>query len=131
MCGADNQLVKINNTVVSKINLSPNIFSASVWFKSKFKIYISGNGIFENNDGKEWKPIAKYIDRAVSKIRGNDYNDVYGFGTFGIISHFNGVNWTDYYEPSMGSYLSGSINGAIISAIGWSNSKAMITIGKR
>ncbi|MCK7527252.1 MAG: hypothetical protein MZV64_61435 [Ignavibacteriales bacterium] len=97
LCGADNQLGQITNTATAKVRfVTKYLFGFCLVEIKGFKIYISENGIFENNDGKEWKPIAKYIDRAVSKIRGNNCNDVFGFGTFGFISHSNGVCWTRY-----------------------------------
>ncbi len=131
-CVLDN-LLKINQqNEVSQFKLPNYIYFWSVWFDSPYKLYGSGNGIYENSNNK-WNRIDLLGDRAVSKIRGTDYNNIFGAGTYGLITHFNGSSWYAYNitKSAQGAYTNLSVKDRIMIAVGFNNGKAIITIGKR
>ncbi|MDF1612634.1 glucosyl transferase [Stygiobacter electus] len=130
-CEAFDKLLKIDQqNVVSQIQFPYNTYIYSIWFNGKHKFYGSGSGIYENSNNK-WKSVDLFRDRAISKIRGTDYNNVFGAGTLGLIVHFNGYSWSVYNDVSQGAYTSLSVKDNIIVAVGFNNGKAIITVGKR
>ena len=49
-------------------------------------------------------------------------------GDFGLVAHFNGVNWRVIDDPGFGKFLSLAYKGNIAVAVGEKNSNAIITI---
>jgi len=132
-CGVLDVLLKLNQqNEVLLIKLPYNTYFWSVWFDSPYKLYGSGNGIYENSNNK-WDRVDLLGDRAVSKIRGIGYNNIFGAGTYGLIAHFNGWSWQSYNiaETAQGAYTNLSVKNRIMIAVGFNNGKAIITVGKR
>ncbi len=109
---------------------------SSVWFKSKLKYYVGGDGIFTTTSlDKAWQELnlPKYF---VYTIRGTELNDIVVCGGAGYLGHFNGYTWKNYLgnglEEISGNYISTAIKGNTIVAVGYlANGKAIAVIGKR
>ena len=66
-------------------------------------------------------------------IRGNDNNDILVSGDFGLLAHFNGVDWQIYndYYFQMGVFESLQIKGNLAVVSGYIGTEAVILVGKR
>ena len=64
-------------------------------------------------------------------IRGNDLNDIFVAGDFGLVAHFNGSTWKVYNDVFAADYYSISLKGNLIMLAGQQNGKGVITIGRR
>ena len=104
----------------------------TIWTKNGFPIYAGGGGVFENKRGywKEQTEIPLYYSE---RIRGNDLNDIYVCGDFGLFAHYNGVRWTVFKNLSIyGAYLSVAVKNNLVIAVGYlNNEQAIIVVGKR
>jgi len=104
----------------------------SIWTKSGFPIYTAGDGVFENKQGhwEEQKQVSMYYSR---NIRGNDLNDIFVCGDFGLFAHYNGARWTIFKNLYInGAYLSLAVKDNLVIAVGFlSNEQAVIVVGKR
>ena len=66
----------------------------TVWTQNGLPVYAAGDGIYDNKRGywKESTPTITYTEC----IRGNDINDIYAVGDFGMFLHYNGVSWQSW-----------------------------------
>ena len=67
-------------------------------------------------------------------IEGNGLNDIVIVGAFGLVEHFNGIEWKNFQnELSIeGSYGRVSIKGSTLCSVGGLNDgRAIVLIGKR
>lgn len=102
----------------------------SVWSPDGKKIFTAGDGIYENKRGTwhEYKGVFHYYTR---KIRGTGLNDIFTVGDYGIAAHFNGFKWKVYNELyTDGAYNAVAINKNIVVLVGYTDSKAIIIMGK-
>jgi hypothetical protein len=117
---------------IGKKNLP--LFIRGIWFKSKRKYYVVGEGVFvTNNPDKGWDSIdiTNYFSRDVT---GTDLNDVYIVGDFEDFLHFNGYSWYRNVLPSKyggGSFFRVEVKNKIVAFVGYDGPKARIVIAKR
>jgi hypothetical protein len=126
----DNKILEINdNNTISEISWNtgdPDKRVNSIWFNDNQQIFTCGGGVFISGSKGLWK---KQILPSIhtNKIRGNDKNDVFVAGDFGIVAHFNGVNWKVYSEvTNVALFYSLDYKGNILFAVGERNGKAVI-----
>ena len=125
------QLLKItDDTNVESINLNTKRTVVSAWTKSGAPIYICGDGIFSNKSGV-WKEEDFGTNYFTNDVRGNALNDIFVIGDFGLIAHYNGIDWMVYNSRFTGGYTSLSVKENIIAISGNKDGKAIVTIGKR
>jgi len=128
-------LLKISDAQVTKIDTTGlHINQHSIWFKTNKNFYVVGNGVYKKNDLTNPKWILENGHPYLYKeaIRGNDWNDVIVTGDFGLISHFNGLNWQHYeIELPWSNLYSVSVKGNIVVTVGQDGDYAVIAIGKR
>ncbi len=109
----------------------------TIWFKSAQKYFVAGSGIYEKNNLSQnvWSNnIFDITSYSINKLRGDDINDICAVGGVGEIVHFNGYDWKSYFDQTAltgGNYYGVSIKNNMIVSSGQSNSRAIITIGKR
>jgi len=103
----------------------------SVWTSDGKNIYTGGGGVFQNKSGS-WKEETSIPLYYTNRVRGNALNDVFVGGDFGLLAHFNGVDWKVYQEFLFSaSSLSITVNKDIIGAVGRFGESALIILGKR
>ncbi|MBU2507700.1 MAG: glucosyl transferase, partial [Bacteroidetes bacterium] len=105
-------------------------FAASVWTKKGFPIYVCGDGIFTNKSGT-WREVNIGVNYFTNDVRGNGLNDLFIIGDFGLIAHFNGLDWRVYADVFNAGYKSLSVNDDMIAAVGQRSGNAIVTIGRR
>lgn len=139
--GGGPELFRISNNSIVPLPINGLPWSlSSIWFKSKYKAYIVGDGIFvKNYPNEQWENITGYIASFYShSVRGNDLNDVVIAGSGGEVIHFNGSTWQNYNDKGLpsfyGNYYSITIKGNVICAVGQATldkNKATIALGFR
>lgn len=129
----DRRLLQINSkSIVNSLNWYPNSRLQTVWFKSLHKIFIGGGENIVGTPGN-WRVIQGLPPYYSEKIRGNDVNDVFLVGDFGLCAHFNGTSWHTYSELyNADETLYGlAINNNLVVAAGEVGNKALLVIGHR
>lgn len=129
----DRRLLQINSSgIVNSLNWYPNSKLQTVWFKSLRKVFIGGGAHIVGTPGN-WRAIQGLPPYYSERIRGNDVNDVFLVGDFGLCAHFNGTSWYTYNELyNADETLYGlAINKNIVVAAGEVGNKALLVIGHR
>lgn len=133
------RLLRIQGLAVSSVPDSglPLIMSG-LWFSPGEKYYVVGDGLFEKDQiatSTPWIPfhtgLTAYYTEA---IRGSGFNDVFIVGHFGTVLHFNGATWHNYQgELSIPNAIlhAVAIKGNVAIAVGYSEGKAVVIVGKR
>ena len=129
----DKRLLQINlDGIVNSLNWYPNSRLQTVWFKSLHKVFIGGGAHIVGTPGN-WRAIQGLPPYYSERIRGNDVNDVFLVGDFGLCAHFNGTSWYTYNELyNADETLYGlAINNNLVVAAGEAGNKALLVIGHR
>jgi hypothetical protein len=127
----DYKILKINGNKVDSLKWNMQRGIHSVWTKTGFPIYAAGDGVFTNSSGqwKEENTLPLYYEES---IRGNDLNDIFVCGDYGLFAHFNGVRWKVYNNLAInGIYFALAVKGDLVVAVGTDNNSAIIVMGKR
>jgi hypothetical protein len=105
----------------------------SVWTWRGYPMFTAGDGVFENRNGTAWQEMSIGANIYTNRIRGTDINDVFVIGGFGLISHYNGVNFKLVRLDMIngGGYSGIAVNDHLIIAAGGDVSRAIVAIGKR
>ena len=109
---------------------------SSVWFIPGVKYYIAGDGLFSVHKlGDRWKKETGIPQLYKNSIRGNDLNDIFIAGDFGLLSHFNGKKWkhfNDLFSANVLFFNSVTLKENIVVAVGLSvTGEGIIVLGKR
>jgi hypothetical protein len=130
--GVGNKILKITNgNGVDSINWRDDKEVCSVWTKDGRIFYAAaGGGVFDNIKGY-WRENDIGANYSINYIRGTEINDIFVLGLFGLIVHYNGINWKKIYENSNDSFTSIYITEHIIVAVGYRNSRGLAIICKR
>jgi hypothetical protein len=106
----------------------------SIWFGKKGRLFSCGSGIFHYVNGS-WRHFSEFPTIYTNRIRGNAGNDLVVVGDFGIVGHYNGVNWKVYDKLKLpnGNYESVAMKGNLVIAAGWygQSGRAVVAVGKR
>ncbi|GAB4287691.1 MAG: hypothetical protein Kow0098_04610 [Ignavibacteriaceae bacterium] len=130
-------LLKIGGLITTELNTEGLPWSvSSVWFKAEKKYLIGGDGLFFNKMLNEsWNKDTTFIPIYKDRIRGTDVNDIVVSGSNGLFSHFNGFKWKHYTNNELpyfsGRLLSSDLKDDVSTAVGWKDTQAIITMGKR
>ena len=124
----------VDNKIVYQKDFEYEIFLSSVWLAAGRKIYVTTwNGKIYTFNNNHWKILDYKTEYAQTHIRGTDYNDIFVAGSFGFLTHFNGVTWKQITDVNQISSVISSIdiNNKTIVVVGTLGSKATVKIGKR
>lgn len=132
-------LLKIDGLSISKLDTTGlRMAQSSIWFKVRRKIYVVGDGVFFKNNLSDprWQQDETQPLLFKRKIRGQDCNDIFIVGDFGILSHYNGKTWHHYRGNELpnlsGGYYSVSFEKNKVVAVGeLDNGQAIILCGNR
>jgi len=126
---ADNHMLKLyEDNKVESVNFTQNMILLSIWGKTPYLLYTAGNGtvLYKNY---EWETLNNSSVNHMYRVRGQEYNDVFGISSPGnIINHFNGYSWSSIETESENKYWSISVSGNTIVAVGYKLDQAVITI---
>jgi len=131
------QLFEIANFQVNPIasnNLPLSL--RSIWFKSGVQYYLVGDGVFvKEPSDSTWFHDESHPLLYKESVRGNDINDVFIVGAYGLVSHFNGSTWKQYQGNELpefyGTYGNLHFKDDFIVTVGRINNSAIILRGKR
>ena len=130
---SEHKILTINgNNKVDSVQWNTGREVHSIWTKTGFPIYTAGDGVFENkrDNWEEQKQVSGYYSR---KVRGNNLNDIYVCGDYGLFAHYNGERWKVFNNLYInGSLLSLAVKDNMVIAVGYlDNEQAIIVMGKR
>jgi len=126
---ADNLMLKLDaDNKLASINVAQNIILLSIWGKTNNLLYTAGNGavLYKNS---AWLNINNGYVNHMYRVRGQEYNDVYGISSPGnVINHFNGYSWSGITTESENKYWSIYVKNNTAVAVGYQLEQAIITI---
>jgi hypothetical protein len=124
-------LLKINPDGYSKEFLTVYNLLHSVWFKTPQKVYLCGGGVHYRRNNT-WTRVGGLPEIFTNRIRGNDENDIWVVGDFGIALHYNGMTWREYPELRRynGNWEDLAVKENLTVAVGWKGSDGMIAVIK-
>jgi hypothetical protein len=99
----------------------------SAWFRDKYwTIAVGGYPYTRLGDGP-WNRESIGSNTILSRVRGQEINDVFVVGDFGFIAHFNGMTWRKF--PIEDGYVLASLDFQFdhMVAVGWArNGRAIV-----
>lgn len=132
------ELLKIHHQNVEKLQVEGLSWSLkAIWFIPDMIYYIGGDGLYPSrNLDVPWKRDVSFPQLYKHAIRGQAVNDVVVAGSFGLLSHFNGLNWKHYSGGTLPSastaYRGVAIHVNIIVATGYHDLRnGLVVIGRR
>jgi hypothetical protein len=123
-------LLKINPEGYSKEFLTVYNLLHSVWFKTPQKVYLCGGDVYYRRNNT-WIKVAGLPEIFTNRIRGNDENDIWVVGDFGIALHYNGISWREYSDLRLydGNWEGLAVKEDLVVAVGWKGESAIIIRG--
>ena len=124
-------LLNINPYGYSKEFLTVYNLLHSVWFKTPQKVYLCGGGIHYRRNNT-WIKVGGLPEIFTNHIRGNEENDIWVVGDFGIALHYNGMTWREYPELRLdnGNWEGLAVKEDLVVAVGWRIGAGMIAVIK-
>jgi len=105
-----------------------------IWFNSPRKIYIVGGGayVYKNDSLETFDVPSGYF---LTRVKGNNLNDIYIATAGAEILHFNGMNWVGMSDGVYGKYEGLDVKGNTVVLVGYNIQggivgSAVVTIGK-
>jgi hypothetical protein len=98
--------------------------------------WVVGNGMYEKKSwvDRSWTQVPNSLTNDFTEAaRRNDWNDVFIVGDFGIVLHFNGATWKNYF-PEIGVaalYHSVGVRRNLVIAVGEDPPYASALVGIR
>jgi hypothetical protein len=134
---AEVKLLRIENYLVYPVSVTGlPIAMTNIWFMPGKRYYLAGDGLYYTRKlGETWKRDPNLPLIFKTGIRGHGVNDVFIVGSFGLVSHFNGMSWHHYMGNELPSFSGGfnqmDYKGNIMVAIGDIGSDALILMGRK
>jgi hypothetical protein len=126
----DRKVLRIRDTVVDSIPWTTGRNLSSLWTHNGFPLFTTGDGIFENSAG-HWREINLGTSVYTNRIRGTGLNDITLCGSFGLLAHYNGIDWRTYPEVYNAIYSGLAVSDDLVVAVGERNGRGVVTIGRR
>ncbi|MBI3363329.1 MAG: hypothetical protein HY033_00305 [Ignavibacteriae bacterium] len=104
----------------------------NLWTHQGFPFYVGGgSGLYENKTNT-WQKVDFGTNVYPSSVRGTSLNNIIVVGSFGLVAHYNGVDWkiltTDVPDAA---YSAVAVKGNMAAAVGSKNGRAILTIGRQ
>lgn len=115
----------------------PTTSLVGIWGTVGRKYYVCGDGVFETYDLRSpWRAVPGIPMIFTEGIRGNALNDVIVVGDFGLVLHWNGVDWHQYTGAELpffpGQFESVDVTEDLVVAVGWFNDgRAVVLRGRK
>ncbi len=103
----------------------------SIWGQTPYLLYTAGYGVvlYKNY---EWESLNISSINHMYKVRGQDFNDVYGISSPGnVVHYFNGQRWTTINTETENKFWNLSIKDNLVVAVGYQLDQAVITVLKK
>ena len=130
----DHKLLSISGDRANEYITWPYTGLYGIWFNSTRNIYIVGGGayVYKNENLKTFNVPSSYY---LTRVKGNNLNDIYIATAGAEILHFNGMNWAGMSEGIYGKYEGLDVKGNTVALVGYNIEggmvgKAVVTIGK-
>jgi hypothetical protein len=117
-----------SSSVTTTWTTTSNLYS--LWTNNGFKVYSGGDGLFSGSQGS-MMPIDIESHSSISRVRGLGENDIFVVGVYGLLAHFNGLNWFLYGDAPNAHFSSVALSETTIIAVGQSGSHAFAAVGRR
>ncbi|MDI6767743.1 MAG: hypothetical protein QME52_13055, partial [Bacteroidota bacterium] len=134
----------VNTGIIKLLNIKPSGFVdtlpwgfwnrriSSVWFQNSKRLFTAGGGVFNRLPNKRWREFTELPLIYTSRIRGQAINDIFVAGHFGLVAHWNGINWRVYPQEPSAVYRSSNYKNNLMVAVGYNiNSRAIILMMRR
>ena len=130
--GDEFKLLRIGeNDLVEDLNWEEFANPATIWSNNSFPLFVGGSYFYTNKDGN-WKRIEELSDKSTTCVRGTALNDIFVCGTFGLMAHYNGIDWKRFDNIAPGAIFSSvAIKDNIVCIVGEIGVNAIIVLGKR
>ncbi len=98
----------------------------SVWFKTLDNLFICGDGVFRIDPIRQYQLFTGLPTFFKERIRGNDINDIYSAGDFGLLAHYNGLTWWTQPNSTNDIFRGLDVKGNLTVAVGEKDHNALI-----
>jgi hypothetical protein len=127
----DKRILRITEGArVDSIAWQPRRNIYSVWSHNGFPLYVCGSTLHRQRGGA-WEEVSYGGNYAVNLIRGNAANDIIVAGDFGVIGHYNGLDWQMIGLDFNTVYGSIAMNHRSVVIAGFRNARGIVMIGRR
>jgi hypothetical protein len=130
----DHKLLSISGDGAKEYITWPYTGLYGIWFNSPRKIYIVGGDacVYKNDSLETFDAPSDYF---LTRVKGNDLNDIYIATAGAEILHYNGMNWVRMSDGIYGKYEGMDVKGNTVVLVGYSIEggivgRAVVTIGK-
>jgi hypothetical protein len=123
----DRKILEINSNQITEFLWNTDRRVQSIWFKNKYAIYTSGGGVFSLKDGLHWNEITEIPLYYSESIRGENYNNIWVTGDFGLLAHYNGFTWKVFNGPVADIYYACAVKRNTTVIVGTKGGKAIIS----
>jgi hypothetical protein len=113
---------------LQRINAEQGHSLSSAWGISDRLIYTAGGNGLSLYKNFKWEKINVSGTNTIRIVRGQNFNEVIGLGTPGIILKFNGFSWQSIDTKTFNIFYRLDIKNDLIASVGWQGDKAAITI---
>jgi hypothetical protein len=100
----------------------------SVWFKTLDNLFICGDGVFRIDPIRQYQLFTGLPTFFKERIRGNDINDIYTAGDFGLLAHYNGLTWWTQPNSANDIFRGLDVKGNLAVAAGEKDHNAFIVM---
>ena len=123
----DRKILEVTSNQVTDFLWNTDRRVHSIWFKNKYAIYTSGGGVFSLKDGIHWNEITEIPLYYSESIRGENYNNIWVTGDFGLLAHYNGFTWKVFNGPAADIYYACAVKGNTTIFVGTKGGKAIVS----
>jgi len=129
------EILRIGETAVIRVSNDglPDDLS-TIWFVPGAKYVTAGAGLYQSwGLSTPWRRDLRLPSYHVQKARGTGLNDIAIAGSFGMLMHYNGMEWKPMPgEPIAHRGFSGlALHQNLLVATGGEGSKALVVVGER
>jgi hypothetical protein len=104
-----------------------------VWFNSPELCFFTGDEVYRRAFG-QWMTYPDLPYKFINRIRGNNLSDIFICGDFGLLMHYNGLNWEEYTDQELtrSLYYSLDFRNNFVVTVGTINgTQASVVVGSR
>ncbi len=127
-------LLRIKNNIVENLPITGLPLNLnSIWCINDKKYFVSGTKLFYSSKPEAgWQEEIYIYPFYKTSIRGSGFNNIFVVGAFGLISHFDGLTWSNQ-TISDARYRSVDIKNSTFTAVGRESgtNKAVILLGQQ